>query len=207
VTGRPLALVVDPGVDDALALLVAASHPALRLVAVVATAGNVPLAQAAANARLVLDQAGADVPLGRGSSTRLDGGEYPPRPHHGSDGLGGAGATPLTGEELAALPAAHNLLAGLPEDVLVVCLAPLTCLVGLPRRRVVASYAGPGEPNEAMDPDAATAARGWHDLRVDPAPPVTPMTPGSTHGLLRHLLITRGERGPGDAATVLRLAL
>jgi hypothetical protein len=207
VTGRRLALVVDPGVDDALALLVAARHPALRLDAVVATAGNVPLGQAAANARLVLQHAGVDVPLGRGSSTRMDGTAYPPRPHHGSDGLGGAAGPPWSTDELAALPAAPDLLATLPGDVLVVCLAPLTCLVGLPRRQVVASYAGPGEPNQAMDPEAAAAAAAGHDLRVDPPPPATRLAPGSTRGLLRHLLLTRGERGPGDAATVLRLAL
>jgi hypothetical protein len=45
----PVALVVDTGVDDALALVTAAWHPALSLVAVVATGGNAPLEQTAAN--------------------------------------------------------------------------------------------------------------------------------------------------------------
>ncbi len=214
-TGRRLALVVDPGVDDALALLVAAGHPALCLVAVVATGGNVALPQAAANARLVLEHAGVDVPLGRGSGVRLDGAPYPPRLHHGADGLAGAGAAPLREDELAALPSASQLLARLPADVLVVCLAPLTSLVGVPRRTVVASYAGHGEANEAMDPDAAVAAGAGHDLVVDPPPPpgplvtplAAPLAPGAARHLLRRLVVARGGRGLGDAATVLRLAV
>lgn len=202
----PVALVVDTGVDDALALLAAVRHPAVTLVAVVATGGNCPLEQAVANTRAVLAAAGVAVPLGRGSARRLDGGRYPQRGVHGPDGLAGAGPAPLDGAALAALPPVGRVLGDLPHDVLIVCLAPLTCLVGLARRWVIASYAADGQANAAADPEAARLARAAHDVVADPPPPAVSLPLGASRGLARTLLAHRGARGPGDAATVLRLA-
>jgi hypothetical protein len=203
----PVALVVDTGVDDALALVTAAWHPALSLVAVVATGGNAPLEQTAANTLAVLAAAGVDdVPVGRGSARRLDGEPYPSRSVHGLDGLGGRAPAALDHARLASLPAAERVLSALPEDVLLVCLAPLTCLVGLPRRRVLASFAAAGQANADADPQAARAARAAHDVVAEPPPAPVALPLGRVRGLARALLAQRGSRGPGDAATVLRLA-
>jgi inosine-uridine nucleoside N-ribohydrolase len=86
----PILLDTDPGVDDALALLLALRSPELELLAVTTVAGNVGLEATTRNALLLLDQFGRpDVPVRAG--------ETPP-PHrasvtaadvHGADGLGG----------------------------------------------------------------------------------------------------------------------
>ena len=53
----------DPGIDDALALLLAARASAARLGAVTVTYGNTTLDRAARNARCVLDRAPSDAPV------------------------------------------------------------------------------------------------------------------------------------------------
>ncbi|GDY31890.1 purine nucleosidase [Gandjariella thermophila] len=90
----------DPGVDDAFAIALAATSPAIDLLAVSAVYGNVTLAGTTANALRVLAATGrADVPV-------LVGAERPlvhPQPHrashvHGADGLSGrAGTLPEPG--------------------------------------------------------------------------------------------------------------
>jgi len=91
----PVILDVDPGHDDAVAILMAAASPAIDLLAVTCVAGNAPLAHTQVNARTVLSVAGvADTPVAAGldrplerplvtaahvhGSTRLDGPELPP---------------------------------------------------------------------------------------------------------------------------------
>src|SRR5438477_6382786 len=61
---HPIILDTDPGVDDALALLLALHSPELELVAVTSVAGNVGLAATTRNALLLLDLAGRpDIPV------------------------------------------------------------------------------------------------------------------------------------------------
>lgn len=63
----PIILDVDPGHDDAVALLMAVASPAIDLLAVTCVAGNAPLANTQENARKVLTLAGAiDVPVAAG---------------------------------------------------------------------------------------------------------------------------------------------
>lgn len=50
----------DPGVDDAIALLLALAAPELEIVGITTVAGNVPLALTAANARKICELAGRD---------------------------------------------------------------------------------------------------------------------------------------------------
>lgn len=216
---RPVLLVVDTGVDDALAILAAHRHPGLHLVGVVAAAGNVSLARAAANSRAVLDLLGCPAPLLRGAAVRTDGRSFGERAVHGPDGLAGLGPPrPLTATETAALPALdaamlRELERHASRHLQVVCLAPLTSLAGLPVSPVLASYARPGQANHTMDPDAADrlVAGALRHLACDGAPPDLPEPIPRTDGvaglglaLLEH---QRGRRaGLGDAAGVLRLA-
>lgn len=67
----PILIDTDPGQDDALAILLALASPALSVAAITAVAGNVPVAQGAANARRICDLAGCDVPVHAGASTPL----------------------------------------------------------------------------------------------------------------------------------------
>ena len=51
---RPVAIDTDPGIDDALALLLALRSPELRVELITTVAGNVPVPVATANARRIL---------------------------------------------------------------------------------------------------------------------------------------------------------
>ncbi len=81
----------DPGIDDALALLLAFSSPELKVEGVTTVVGNVSLELASMNALKMLEFLGAtDVPVSPGASKPLackavDGVEI-----HGQTGLGGA---------------------------------------------------------------------------------------------------------------------
>jgi pyrimidine-specific ribonucleoside hydrolase len=126
----PTVLDCDPGIDDAVALLVAAASPALDLVAVTTVGGNASLARTTRNALAVLALAGRpDLPVAAGADRPLV--RAPARragQAHGPDGLGG-----ITLPEPAARPVAKpavELLAEVvrrsPEPVTLVATGPLT---------------------------------------------------------------------------------
>ena len=85
-------LTCDPGVDDAVALAVAAGRPDARLAAVVAGAGNVDALTAWRNAAGTAELVGLDVPVGLGSPVAFDGSAIHRKGSaHGPDGLVGLG--------------------------------------------------------------------------------------------------------------------
>ena len=79
----------DPGVDDAVGLLLALASPELELLAITAVGGNVPVVKTARNARILRQIAGRpDVPVFMGADRPLvrepaGAGEF-----HGAEGLG-----------------------------------------------------------------------------------------------------------------------
>ncbi|NBB52423.1 nucleoside hydrolase [Rhizobium sp. CRIBSB] len=79
----------DPGVDDAVGLLLAFASPELELLAITAVGGNVPVSKTARNARMLRQIAGReDVPVFMGAERPLvrepaGAGEF-----HGPEGLG-----------------------------------------------------------------------------------------------------------------------
>jgi pyrimidine-specific ribonucleoside hydrolase len=87
----PLVIDTDPGIDDALAILLALASPEVDLQLVTAVHGNVGLAQTTENALRVLHLAGrSDVPVATGAAGPL----VHPIPEraghvHGAAGLGG----------------------------------------------------------------------------------------------------------------------
>jgi inosine-uridine nucleoside N-ribohydrolase len=130
----PTVLDVDPGIDDALALLLAWGSPELDVLALTVVAGNAPLAATARNAarlvalrrpaRLPQVALGAAAPLRRALVTATPG-------DHGADGLGdvpdwppvtGPPASPSAAETLVALARAHG------ERLALIALGPLTNL-------------------------------------------------------------------------------
>lgn len=127
----PLLIDCDPGIDDALALLLAAAAPGLALRAVTCVAGNRPVEQTAPNARRILDLCGAhDVPVFAGCARPLA--QPVPRSNlvHGEDGLGGV-ELPLQGrvEPRHAVDVLIDALQSAPAGTLhVVALGPLTNL-------------------------------------------------------------------------------
>jgi pyrimidine-specific ribonucleoside hydrolase len=71
---RPVILDVDPGIDDALAILLAIRSPELDVRAITVVFGNVELTLGVSNALKILELAGrTDIPVGRGEAAPLVG--------------------------------------------------------------------------------------------------------------------------------------
>jgi inosine-uridine nucleoside N-ribohydrolase len=88
----PMIIDTDPGVDDAMAIAYALSHPDIELLALTTVFGNTHLEATTRNACWLLDQFGAaSVDVARGAALPMAQG---PLPHaefvHGADGVGNA---------------------------------------------------------------------------------------------------------------------
>lgn len=89
---RRLIIDCDPGIDDAVTLLIAAAHPAHDLQAITCVAGNKPVDVTSENARRVLDLAGRpNVPVHRGAERPLLDPLPDDRNYYGADGIGDIG--------------------------------------------------------------------------------------------------------------------
>ena len=79
----------DPGVDDAMALYFALAHPAIEVIGITTTFGNVFVEQAAVNALYLTALAGVKIPVTQGIAAPLTlPPPVPPAHIHGADGLG-----------------------------------------------------------------------------------------------------------------------
>jgi purine nucleosidase len=171
----PTVLDCDPGHDDMVAILLAAAHPRIDLLAITTVAGNGTLERTTHNARAVCGVAGIrDVPIAAGAPGPLVG-TLRTAPHvHGESALEGAelaGApVPLAAEHAVDLTA--RLLRDAAEPVTLVPTGPLTNIALLLRtypdlagrvREIVlmggSTGAGNVEPlaefNIHVDPEAA----------------------------------------------------
>ena len=130
----PVVLDVDTGVDDACALLLAARHPGLDLVAVTCVAGNAGVDDVVANTLTVLEAAGRpDVPVARGAARPLLEPARDARHVHGQDGMGdlgwpraARGADPRHAVELLRDVLAEAAAGDEDDRITLVPLAPLT---------------------------------------------------------------------------------
>jgi inosine-uridine nucleoside N-ribohydrolase len=125
---QKIIIVADPGIDGAFALALALHDPDLDVLAIAATAGNVPHEQATQNVQIVVEQVdpprlpriGAALPV----EYDTDG-----RRLHGPTGLG-AGSFPCA--RLHHLHAGDKLIVDLvrthPKEVTLIALGPLTVL-------------------------------------------------------------------------------
>ncbi|MFJ5954454.1 nucleoside hydrolase [Paenarthrobacter sp. NPDC092416] len=124
-----LILDVDTGVDDALALMLAARHPDWNLRAVTCVAGNTSLEGVVRNTITVLDAVGAtSVPVAAGAARPLLGEPHDAGHVHGSDGLADLGWPPSTRAPAAihAVELLRREILASPEPVTLVPLAPMT---------------------------------------------------------------------------------
>lgn len=173
---RPKLLIdTDPGVDDALAILMAHAHADVAALSV--AAGNVGLGHTVRNARTLVDLLGASTPVFAGCASPLV-----RRPEedaafvHGRDGFGDVGfpEPEAPAEAESAALALLRLTRDRPGQLTLVALAPLTNLAlalrldpDLPRRvaRLVVMGGAvtghgntgrvPAEFNVGFDPEAA----------------------------------------------------
>lgn len=128
-TNNMLLIDTDPGVDDALAIMLAHAHA--DVLALTIAAGNVGLAQTTANALKLLEVIGADTPVFPGcDKPLLRAPEADASFIHGRDGFGDIGYQPAS----RAAKNEHASLAMLrltrehPGAITLVCIAPLTNL-------------------------------------------------------------------------------
>jgi len=194
----------DPGIDDAMALLMLARDPRAELLGITTVFGNASIDTTTTNALALCERFGINVPVARGAAGAL---LLPPRdvPHqiHGSDGLGNVNLPAARLREPHALPA-PRLISELARrhsgELTLVAVGPLTNLAlalahdpGLTRhvQRVVVMGGAFGtlghggnvtpvaEANIYCDPHAADAvlAADW---------PVTLVGLDVTHQVLMH---------------------
>ena len=88
-TRQALIIDCDPGVDDAVALMLAFGSEAFELLAITAVGGNVPVVKTARNARILRQIAGReDVPVFMGADRPLRRAPAGAGEFHGAEGLG-----------------------------------------------------------------------------------------------------------------------
>ncbi len=129
---RKLIIDTDPGVDDAIAILMALAASQLDVIALTTVFGNASTDVTTTNALTLLEIADrADIPVARGASKPIASNYIGPVPQvHGHNGLGDA---PFPPPQLApvAETAADFLYAGVAEhagEVTILALGPLTNL-------------------------------------------------------------------------------
>src|SRR5438874_3505278 len=135
----PIILDTDPGVDDALALLLILGSPELELAAVATVAGNVGLEATTRNALLLLQLAGRpEIPVHVGETPPPDRALVTAADVHGGDGLGGitslkdAAGRPkyppphVRPHPLAAVAALPRYARARPDELTLLAVGPLT---------------------------------------------------------------------------------
>jgi pyrimidine-specific ribonucleoside hydrolase len=175
---RPVLIDTDPGLDDALAIMLAVASPELDLRGVTSVGGNTGLQHTTENAlRLLhlLDRddvpvaAGADVPLVRRDSR-------PATEVHGEEGMGGVRLDPAPrgADARSAVQLMTDVIESSAEPVTLIALGPLTNVAALlaaaPRTaaklerivlmgggaRILGNTTPTAEFNIWFDPDAAS---------------------------------------------------
>ncbi|MEO2141015.1 MAG: nucleoside hydrolase, partial [bacterium] len=133
---EPIKLIIDtdPGVDDAVAILMALAVPEIKILGLTTVGGNVPLARTTRNALALLQAAGrSDIPVAKGASRPLRGRfKYAPQ-FHGPGGLShrlpDPSVDPVTKGAVEFLY--DQVTADEPGEVTVVALGPLTNIAQL----------------------------------------------------------------------------
>jgi inosine-uridine nucleoside N-ribohydrolase len=125
----PIILDVDPGHDDAVAIMLACAAPELDLLAVTTVAGNVSLEKTTRNALRVLSLIGhTGVPVAAGASSPLHRPLHTAEDIHGESGLEGPKIpdASFAADERGATALIADALRDSPEPVTLVPVGPLT---------------------------------------------------------------------------------
>ena len=123
----PLIIDTDPGIDDALALLLALQSPELDVRGISISYGNTTVEHAHRNAVEILRKVGRRVTLGLGARRPLKRQLAVALETHGASGLGEA-VLPPAGVILDYVRPLERLLDAQPEPVTLVTLGPITSL-------------------------------------------------------------------------------
>ncbi|MDD5220294.1 MAG: nucleoside hydrolase [Candidatus Bipolaricaulis sp.] len=140
---RSFVIDTDTASDDAVALVMALRHPAIRVEAITVVAGNVPLEQGTQNALYTVERCGCRIPVHRGVAHPLLRPLQTAQFCHGEDGMGDIGL-PLSGRRPAdghAVDVLMDISRRLAGRLTLVTLGPLTNLaVALAREPRVAQW-------------------------------------------------------------------
>ena len=212
-----LILDTDPGVDDAIAILLALASPQAQVVGVTTLGGNVPRARATRNALALLQAAGRpDVPVARGAARPLTGSYRPSVAFHGPGGLSARlpepSARPIDATAVALL---QKHLEADDDAPTLVALGPLTNLARLERRRpgILQRAAGVVVMGGAVDAPGNVTPKAEFNTHSDPLAAArvfaldTPITLADL-AACRQVGIRREQAGALTASTTLgQLAL
>ena len=133
---EPIKLIIDtdPGVDDAVAILMALAVSEIKILGLTTVGGNVPLARTTRNALALLQAAGrSDIPVAKGASRPLRGRFKYATQFHGPGGLSHRLPDPSVGPVTkGAVEFLYDqVTADEPGEVTVVALGPLTNIAQL----------------------------------------------------------------------------
>lgn len=128
---KPLRLIIDsdPGVDDAVGILLALRSPELQVEAITAVAGNVPLELTLPNALRLVEIAGrADIPVAGGASHPLTRRLVTARYAHGNNGLAGVDfpAPTIKPARESANEILRRIIRANPGEITLAAIGPLT---------------------------------------------------------------------------------
>ena len=119
----------DPGVDDAMALYFALAHPAIDVIGITTTFGNVSVEQAAINALYLTAIAGRTIPVTKGVAVPwCKPQETPPAHIHGADGLGNLATRQAISAQLDPRSSAQfivDMARAHPGEITLVAVGPL----------------------------------------------------------------------------------
>jgi inosine-uridine nucleoside N-ribohydrolase len=171
-SGLRLILDTDPGVDDAIAILLALAAPRVDVAGLTTLGGNVPRARATRNALALLQAAGRlDIPVAQGAARPLTGRFRPSVAFHGPGGLSARLPEPASGPVgETAMDFLEAQLDADPGGVTVVALGPLTNLARLERRRpgILARSAGVVIMGGAVETRGNVSPRAEFNFHSDP---------------------------------------
>ncbi len=129
-SGKPVILDVDPGHDDAVALMMACGAPDLDLLAVTTVAGNVSLQKTTYNALRVLSLIGhTDIPVAAGAAQPLQRTLRTAEDIHGESGLDGPSEIPpptFEADSRHAVQLIADTVRTAPQPVTLIPVGPLT---------------------------------------------------------------------------------
>jgi len=128
--GRKVILDVDPGIDDAIAIILACNSPEIEILGVTTVAGNVSIEKATRNALRILEYVGCShIPVYPGISKPIYGELHTIESIHGENGLGDVGLPdPNTSpRERHAVDFLREIVASeKPGEITLVATGPLT---------------------------------------------------------------------------------
>ncbi len=222
---------MDTGIDDAIAIALAAGSPEVELLAITSVAGNAPVELCTRNCLLLNELLGGDAVVAAGSDRPLVKNLLTAQEVHGTDGLGGRADSlpkPTTSaidepafELLTRLPAEH------PGEVTLVTTGPLTNIALALRTDpdALAAYARIIVMGGAFDVPGNTGTVAEFNIYVDPEAAALVLGSGlditlvpldaTTGAVLTRSALTAHERARGlpaerprrDAAAILHRAL